>query len=235
MTMNARKRARLRNLCAIFETPLHTTDPAPELALHVLAGFFLVPAIEVKATRRKVLNDLRAPLGEVFEPYAPFVTRTAQVAISMQEHPTWHPDLQTPTDDLVAQHVGLWWASAILKGAGMGLAPGALGAAAGEYVKSRSPRGAVEKGARRAIGQGPLLEELGKTRVIGMTRAGAGMASLGVAATGTVAYFAAVERMKEIEAILMHRFQSGDLTNEQFRTVFGDRIEPDIIKRYWEM
>ena len=41
--------------------------------------------------------------------------------------------------------------------------------------------------------------------------------------------------MEQIKNILRDRFQKGDMTNEQYKKVFGSQIDPDDVKKYWEM
>lgn len=41
--------------------------------------------------------------------------------------------------------------------------------------------------------------------------------------------------MEEIKSILRDRFQKGDMTNEQYKSVCGSQIDPDDVKKYWEM
>jgi len=41
--------------------------------------------------------------------------------------------------------------------------------------------------------------------------------------------------MEEIRTILKDRYQKGDMTDDQFRIVFGEVIDPTLVKKYWEM
>ncbi|QFQ89146.1 hypothetical protein F8A10_17315 [Paracoccus kondratievae] len=52
---------------------------------------------------------------------------------------------------------------------------------------------------------------------------------------GSITYYAGLDRMEEIKEILIDRFHSGDMTDAQFREVFGQDLRPEDVKKYWEM
>lgn len=233
--MTAGRRAHLRNLCAIFEIPVSATDPDPELAWFVLSNIYLVPTIEAQTERRRALNGLMAPLRESFDDHSPFVGRLGFVAIAMQEFPHWFPDLSTSTETLVQQHVWLWRAQIALGAVALGTtAKGAPSAGVAEWIKTRSARQGLAKAAGRAMGRGELAEAV-MTRMSPATAARANPWILGASAAATAAVFAANERLGEIRAMLMHRYQSGDMTDEQYARVFGDTPHPESVGRYWEL
>lgn len=68
-----------------------------------------------------------------------------------------------------------------------------------------------------------------------MTPARAGVVGAVVVVGGTLAYYNALEQQEEIRLIIMQRFQEGEVTDDQFREVFGDRIDPSLLKKYWEL
>lgn len=68
-----------------------------------------------------------------------------------------------------------------------------------------------------------------------MSPARAGLISAVVVVGGTLAYHNALEQQEQIRDILMMRYQEGDVTDDQFRDVFGDRIDPAMLKKYWEL
>lgn len=236
--MDAGNEARLANLCAIFDIPVESTEPNPELALNVLARMYLVPTIDEKSERNRVLNEIRGQLLGHFDPYSDFTGRTGTVAAFMQELPHWYADLNKPTATLVEMYQGIETGKKILGYVAIGAgatSAGAGSAAAGEYVKTGDARQAAIKGGRRLIGQGPLLEELSKKSVPRLGAARLGAAGVVVAVGATVLYQHANERLEELRAILLDRFHAGDMTDEQYRTVFGTQHDPSHIKKYWEM
>ena len=121
------------------------------------------------------------------------------------------------------------------RGVGLDANRRALAAGAGEYVDKGSIRAGLAKAARRALGQGPFVEALaGRAKTAaGVARANA--LGLGLSAAATAVWLASGERMDEIKAMLMHRYQSGDMTSEQYQKVFSDRPHPDSVDRYWEV
>jgi hypothetical protein len=52
---------------------------------------------------------------------------------------------------------------------------------------------------------------------------------------GTIAYHSALQQMEEIRNILLDRFHSGQMTDEQYKQVFGTQVDPALVKKYWEM
>lgn len=63
----------------------------------------------------------------------------------------------------------------------------------------------------------------------------AGIVGAAIVIGGTLAYHNALEQQEQIREIIMHRFQEGEVTDAQFRDVFGDRIDPGNLKKYWEL
>ena len=238
MTMTAGARMKLRNLCAIFKIPPSSTDPDPELALGVLTQLYLVPSIKGQSQRNSAVNSIRAPLGESFELSSVFVWKTAVLAQEMQHSPSWFADLERSTEAMVSQHEALGWARVILATAAIGTtATSAASAGAAEGIKGGSTRDVATKVARRLAGQGPVIEETIKRA----SRAGAGAAlrwnaiGAGVSVGATAVWFASGERMREIEAVLIHRHQSGQMTPEQYTRVFGATPAPQAVVPYWKL
>jgi hypothetical protein len=56
-----------------------------------------------------------------------------------------------------------------------------------------------------------------------------------ISAAFGVAYLKGGERLAEIEAILIHRYQNGEMEAQQYTRVFGETVDPAAIKKYWEI
>lgn len=239
--MDAASNARLKNLCAALKVPYNSTEPGPALALNVLSRMYLVPTIKSHSERNRTLNEIRGNLDTTFDPYSTYVGATASVAVMMQEFPEWYDFLNKSTRELVATYKdlerGKYWLGSLAIGTTAG---GAAAAGIGEAIKSGVTTGEGRKNAaikfgRRLTGQGPIVEELSKKAAprIGAGRAGLFGVAIGVGATVLVAH--ASDRMEEIRSVLMDRFQKGDMTDTQFREVFGGMVDPSLVKKYWEM
>ncbi|RVV98312.1 hypothetical protein EKE94_05120 [Mesobaculum littorinae] len=233
--MTPEQQAYLENLCRILDVPMSTTEPNPGLALNVLARMFLVPTIEDHGERNRALNEIRGNLAPYRQEMADFIGVTAGLAVQMQEFPYWFDHQHRDTDALVEQYKTLSWTVYVLGVLGIGAGTGAAVAGAVEASKSGSVRQGAARATERLLGRGPVLEEIQRRMGprIGVGRAG--VAGAVVAVGGTIAYYSAIEQMEDIRAVLMHRFQEGDMTDDQFREVFGEYIRPQDIKKYWEM
>ncbi len=92
-----------------------------------------------------------------------------------------------------------------------------------------------QAGGRRLAGQGPLLEEMQRRTGNRMTSARAGIIGAVIVVGGTLAYHNALEQQEQIREIILHRYQEGQVTDEQYRDVFGERSNPDYLKKYWSL
>jgi len=99
--------------------------------------------------------------------------------------------------------------------------------------------GSAGAGMRRTLerlaGRGPAIAEAQRRLCLRISPKAAGIAGADVMVGGALILYNSLERMEDIRNVLMHRFQNGDFTDEQFREVFGDLQDPDDIQRYWEM
>lgn len=233
--MNSADRARLESYCAILDIPLSSTEPNPQLALNVLARMYLVPTIEAKSDRNRTINEIRSNLSGHFDEWSPFVTTTAGVAAMMQELPHWFDHLSASTEDLIERYKSLSTGIFILQSLGIGATGGAIAAGLAQGSREGSVRAGVTRLGQRAAGQGPLLEEAQRRLGSRLTPARAGIIGAVVVIGGTLAYYNAIEQQEAIREIIMHRFQEGNVTDDQFREVFGDRINPAHLKKYWEL
>lgn len=241
MPMTAANRARLKNYCAILEVPLTSTEPNPELALQVLARMYLVPTIEAKADRNQELNRIRSNLSGHFEMYSRFVDATARLAAQMQEFPHWFNHLSLSTVDLIDRYKSLTTGINVLKALGIGATGGAIAAGIAHGSKEGSVREGVKRTAQRLAGQGQLLEEAQRRLGARLSPKRAGVIGVVTVVGGTLAYRNALEQQETIREIIMKRFQEGAeakekfrVSEEQFRDVFGDTIDPSNIKKYWD-
>lgn len=196
---------------------------------------YLVPTIEDHGARNRTLNEIRGNLAGNFDTYAPFVMETARVAAMMQEFPHWYNHLNESTEVLIERYKALSTGILILQALGVGAIGSAAAAGVAEGSKQNSVRAGLERGARRAVGQGPLLEEAQRRMGPRLTPARAGIIGAVIVVGGTLAYHNALEQQETIREIIMHRFQEGDVTDDQFREVFGTSIDPSNLKLYWEL
>lgn len=232
-TMTAGQTAMLRNLGRIFEVSITAADRNPPAALEILSGMFVCPAIPEKSVRRKALNDIRAPITILFGEHSPFMYQTSRHHGTMQALPGHYAEWDEDTEALVTRHESIKVARTFIKAVGAAPGAGAVGAGVAEWMKERDVRAGVRRGAHRAIGHGPLMEQVSRSGIGG--RLALGLGGVAISAAFGVAYLKGGERLAEIEAILIHRFQSGEMTAEQYARVFGDAVDPAAIRKYWEM
>jgi len=233
--MQLDQEAYLRNLCRIFDIPLSCTEPNPELALNILARMYLVPTIPSQADRRRALIEIRANLSGHSNSMSDFISRTTRSTAFMQELPDWFSHLNESTENLIDQYKSLNFGITALGILGVGSVAGAFGAGVAEASRQNSARAGAQRTIDRLAGRGPLVEEVQRRLATRVSPRAAGAVGVVVAIGGTLAYHHALDRMEEIRSILMHRFQNGEMTDDQFRDVFGETVSPENIKRYWEM
>lgn len=230
--LDAENQARLRAYCAMLDVSESSTEPDPARALQVLARMYLVPTMKDHAARNRTLNEIRGNLRGHFDTWSPFVTQTARVAVMMQECPHWYNYLNQSTAVLIERYKSLATGIRVLQALGVGTGASAAAAGIAEASKQNSVRAGVERGARRLAGQGPLLEEIQRRTRLRVTPARAGIVGAVVIIGGTLAYHNALEQQEQIRKVIMHRFQNNEVTDAQFRDVFGDRIAPSNLKKY---
>lgn len=231
--MDAGSQATLKNLCAIFGIPESATQPNPDIAYQLLIHLYGMPLLRVQPERHTYGNDILGATRDYFETYSPFVLRLGGVVIMMQEFPYYFTNLNLSTDKLVAKYKSIELQNSILKKLGFGGVSGAGAAGLAEAIKKGSVTEGAKKFATRAAGQGALQEAIvGRFGAIAPKVVGA----VGVVFIigGTVAYYSGEQQLAEMRAILMHRFQKGDMTQDQYRDVFGSQVDPSAIKKYWE-
>lgn len=233
--MEPREEAYLKGLCRILDIPFQSTEENPSLALNVLTRMYLVPTIKEHSKRNRAVNEIRANLSGQFSNYSVFTGRTARLAVQMQEFPYWFDHLNAKTKVLISQYKNLELAVSVLGKIGIGAGAGALVAGGVEASKSGSLKQGAKVMTERLVGRGPAIKEAQRRLGLRFSPKAAGVAGAVVIIGGTLIYYSALERMEDIRAVLMHRFQKGELTDDQYREVFGDTIDPDTIKRYWEM
>lgn len=233
--MDAYQKSYLEGLCKILDVPISSTEPNPNLALNILTRMYLVPTIKDHSERNRAVNEIRANLAGQFDEYSPFVYQTGRLAVQMQEFPSWFNHLNESTGVLIAQYKNLELAVSILGKIGIGAGAGALVAGGVEASQSGSVRAGTKRTIERLAGRGPAIQEVQRRLGLRFSPKAAGVAGAVVIVGGTIIYYSSLERMEDIRAVLMHRFQKGELSDDQFREVFGDLIDPSNIKRYWEM
>lgn len=240
--MEPEDQARLAAYCRILEVPVDSTAPNPALALQVLARMYLVPTIPDKQGRLDTVNEIRANLAGHFDNYSVFTWRTAQLAALMVDFPYIFIKLNQTTEALIEEFKSLSTGILILGALGIGAVATAVPAGLAEASKQNSMRAGLERGARRLAGQGPLLEEAQRRMGPRLTPARAGIVGVVVIVGGTLAYHSAVEQQETIRAIILDRFQKDldpdddyHVSDDQYRDVFGNHIDPQNLKRYWEL
>lgn len=233
--MDPQDQARLEAYCRILEVDVSMTEPNPVVALQVLARMYLVPTIPDKAGRLETVNEIRENLDDHFDMWSGFIPRTAAIAGLMVDFPYMFSKLNQSTVALIEEYKSLSTGIRILQALGVGAGLGAGAAGLAEASKQNSVRAGLERGARRLAGQGPLLEEAQRRMNLRLTPARTGIVGAVVIIGGTLAYNSAIEQQEQIRAIIMDRFQKGEVSDDQFREVFGDEIDPSNLKRYWEL
>jgi hypothetical protein len=232
--MDAQGKQRLVNLCRIFNIRITATEPDTDLALAILSHLYAMPLIKDRNKRTNYGNQILQNTRGHFEPYSEFVGRVGTHMAMMQVVPHWYANLSKSTAELVEQYKDIERCVYWLNKAGWGGAGGAAAAGVAEYIKEGSVKAGAKKAANRVIGKGAIAEALEKRYAAKLPKA-AGVAGVVLIAGGTIAYYGGLQAMEDIKAILIDRFQKGDMTDEQYRRVFGDEIDPTLVKKYWEM
>lgn len=232
--MDGPSQGRLKNLCAVFKIPLSDCAASPEAALALLSHLYAMPLIKNKNDRHNYGNQILANTQGHFASNSNFVGRLGTHVIMMQELPAWYQNLNKSTDVLVEQYLDIERTVNFLNKVGYGSAGGAAAAGAAEMIKKGTVKEAAKKTAERFVGKGAIQEA-----IVGRIGQRAASAAPWVGAIiivgGNLAYHGGLEQMEEIKNILRDRFQKGDMTNEQYKKVFGSQIDPDDVKKYWEM
>ncbi len=232
--MDQGSKQRLNNLCAIFKIRPQATEINPELALALLSHLYAMPAIADKSARRNYGNQILGNTSGVFDPYSEFVGGLGSNVIMMQEFPQWYANLGKSTAQLVEIYADLERTVYWLNKAGWGAGMAAGGAGIAEAIDKGSVKSGAKRGVDRLVGRSAIIEALQK-RFGARLGATAGVAGVVVIVGGTIAYHSALQQMEEIRNILLDRFHSGQMTDEQYKQVFGTQVDPALVKKYWEM
>ncbi|WP_442681000.1 hypothetical protein ACSBM8_07425 [Sphingomonas sp. ASY06-1R] len=228
-----RSEALLRNLCDIYGIPFNITEEHPDIALKAMIAAYSIPLLRSIDARVRYGNEILGALGRFYYAFSPMVVRFGQVLVMMEQFPYQFQDLHLSTEQLVTKFKCLRTQNNYLKFFGLVGGAGALQAAGAEYIKNRSAVAAAQKFAMRAM-TGPI----GEAASARLAAAGAtGAATVGgsiVLAGATLAYYSGEQEKAKISAILRNRFQSGQMTDDQFREVFDAQIQPGALKKYWE-
>jgi hypothetical protein len=194
-----------------------------------------MPLIKDNAKRRNCGNQILGNTAVHFDSKFEFVGRSGGHVIEIQEFAHWYANLNKSTPVLVEMYKDLERAVCWLNAIGIGAVGTAGGAGVAETIKSGSVKEGLKKAAGRLAGRGAVIEEIGKRAGLRIGPAKAGVAGMAVAVAGTIYCAHAVETMEEIKKILMDRHQKGDMTDEQFKRVFGPDVNPADVKKYCEM
>lgn len=137
------------------------------------------------------------------------------------------------TDKLVEKYLDIERTVYWLHQIGFGSAAGAAAAGTATLIERGSVSEASKKVAGRTLGRGPIAEALQK-RFGPRLSPRAGAVAIIAIAGGTTAYYAGLQQLEHIQAILMDRHQNGKMNEAQFEQVFGDTIDPLAVKKYWQ-
>jgi hypothetical protein len=231
-------KARLKNLCTIFSIPLSSTSDNEAAGLAILSHLYAMPAIKEKPKRREYGNQILQNAGKYFGSSSVFVGTVGAQVIMMQEFPVYYARLGKSSSALAQEYRDLENTVYWLKWAGFGSATtGIGGAATKKLIESGSIKDGAKEALKKAVGKGGVVDAA-------TARAGArfpkGARAAGVAgavaiALGTLAYYNCIEEMEKVKTVMLDRYQRGEASDEDFKTVFGKDISPTDVKKYWEM
>jgi hypothetical protein len=241
MALSAGEIARLRNLCRIFRIDPDTTESNPAAAFTVVSMLYAMPAIADHAKRHDYGNRILQGTQPYFTPSdgpnaVRFFSYVQGLVIEIQEFPSWFSELTRSPEELVSEYRRLKWAVTALQIIGIGAGGSAFTAGIKEMIKK--PNSLEWKtGAKTVLtrwgGRGAIFE--GVLARYGESAAALQPAVLVIILTGTALYEALRNEMERIRNILLDKLQSGQMSNEFFSQVFKEEINPNDIKRYWEM
>lgn len=197
-----------------------------------------MPLQRCQAERRSAANAILAATEGHLDRWSAFVLTLGRILATMQELPFHYNNIGRTTESLVQHYRNLSRIVALIKWSGLAAgAGGAIAANAGltEAVKTGRVKAAVAKAGMRLAGHGALPEAIGSRLGANMPKGGGAGLTVAAIAGATVTCYSAQREMGEIRSIVLHRFQSGQATNNQYRAVFQDAIDPAAVKRYWEM
>lgn len=233
MSLSNGDQQQLQNLCNIFDIEMSATSDDPEVALVTLQVLYSMPLIEEHYARHRYGLGVLQAAGTGFGAWSPFVGRVGVHVATMQELPHWYGDLNRSPAELADTFESLAAVATWLRILGIGVGGAAyLGTAVrdgvAEGIKQASIRQGIERAARRLLGQGSLLEAISRRMGARFT----GIIGVLLIVGGTVAYHSAIERMAEIQEIMLHQYQSGNVSDDIMRRVTD--IDPSRIMKYWQ-
>lgn len=231
----AAAKQRLINVCNALKIPLETTKDDEAAALAIVSHLYAMPTIKEKSKRRDYGNSILQNAGAHFGANSRFVSAVGSVVIMMQEFPAWYDDFNKSASELAEQYQDLERTVYWLEFIGIGAGSGALAAGLGKFAETGSAKEGAKKLGSRLAGKGAILEGIEKRLVARGLTGVAGVAGAVVVIGGTAAYFSALQEMEQIKSIMIHKFQNGEASDEDYRKVFGNDSRPELVKKYWEM
>ncbi|MCG7509263.1 hypothetical protein [Mesorhizobium retamae] len=232
---SASAKQRLINVCNALGIPIETTKDDEAAALTIVSHLYVMPAIKEKPKRRDYGNSILQNAGAHFGANSRFVSAVGSVVIMMQEFPAWYDDFNKSATELAEQYQDLERAVYWLEIVGIGAGGSAVAAGVGKGIETGSVKEGAKKLGGRLAGKGAILEGIDKRLAArGLTRV-AGIAGAVVVIGGTVAYYSALQEMEQIKSIMIHKFQNGEASDEDYKKVFGNDSRPELVKKYWEM
>lgn len=240
MGLNPGETARLRNLCSLFSVNIYSTEDNPPAALSVMSCLYSMPAIADHAERRRYGNQILQSAHAHFTPSdgpkaSQFYGQVSARVIEIQEFPSWYAELSRSPEELIRIYQNMASAVWALKFIGIGAGTGAVAAGLKDALKAEGAKDMVKAGLKttlsRLSGKGAIFEGI-EARYGKKLPLQPALFLIIVAATA--AYFSLVEEMRKIKIIIQDKFQNGQMSEELFSRAFKE-VEPDGIKKYWEM
>lgn len=237
MSLSNGETQQLENLCRIFDINVGMTQDDPVTALVTLQNLYSMPVVEEHFERHRYGHAVLNTAGSGFDKWSPFVGKVGSHVIMMQEYPHFYANLSRSSVELADTFESLlsiaFWLR--LMGIGVGISGLTKGMADGlaEGIKKASVREGIERAVRRLSGQGALHEAL-SIRLGSRFAFATGVIGAALVVGGTIAYFSAIEQMEQIQEIMLHRYQSGDVSADIYGRVLTE-IDPSRISKYWQL
>ncbi|BBU61118.1 hypothetical protein MSC49_10530 [Methylosinus sp. C49] len=240
MPLNPGETARLRNLCNLFRIDIGLTEDNPPAALSVMTCLYSMPVIVDHFERRRFGNQILQSANAHFPPSEAMSSRFyAQISvrvIEIQEFRSWYSQMSRSPQELVRLYQDMRRIVSVLEFIGIGAGSGAIAAGMKEALKAKGATEMAKAGAKttlsRMSGKGAIFEGIearyGKFPVAG------GLVLFAMVTAATALYFSLKEEMRKIKIILLDKFQNGQISNDILSKAFTE-IDPNSIKKYWEM
>ncbi|WP_026599463.1 hypothetical protein [Methylosinus sp. sav-2] len=240
MPLNPGETARLRNLCNLFSIDFRLTEDNLPGALSVTTCLYSMPVIADHFERRRFGNQILQSAHAHFSSSEPkssqfFALISARV-IEIQEFRSWYAEMARSPEELIRSYQSMQRVVTALKFIGVGAGSGAIAAGMKEALKAKGGAEMAKAGAKttlsRMSGKGAIFE--GIEARYGKLPVGGGVALFLIVTAATALYVSLLEEMRKLKIVILDKFQNGQISNELFSKAFTE-IDPNSIKKYWEM